>query len=181
MKTLERWRGFVESKLRRLSKLIETNIINTFLDICLYPMPFSGSDKNYRNSIVYYYGLKIKPTILMELQDNSKFINFMPFISWFIEHLERNERVPSQMNIEITLIKYSKIEKNHLRELENRTFSNIFQNRMVKNKLKFDRNRNLFNNDYIKKSFYSEKMMNEEETTSQNSIFTFNKKLKHIF
>ena len=178
-----KWKGIVESKLRKLSKLLETNIINTFLDICLYPTAFYSNDKNLKNSIFYYYGLRIKPSYVVETHENSKFINFMPLISWFIENLERGERIPQQMSIEITLVKYSKIEKKHIRELENNRFLiNGFQNKMMKNQIKNERGKLYYDNDYFKKSFYSDKMMNDlGDVGVQNSIFSLKKKLKHIF
>ena len=62
--------------------------------------------------------MKIKKSFSVESSQNMKFIKFTPFILWFIENLERNEKISPKMNLEITLVKYSKIDKKHIRELE---------------------------------------------------------------
>ena len=173
-----KWRGIVESKLRKLSKLLETNIINSFLDICLFPTAFPAFEKSFKNSIVYYYGLRIRSNVV-ENNEKTNFIDFRPIIYWFIENLERGETIPQKMSLEITLVKYSKISKKHIRELENHCF---FSNKILKNQTKNEKNHLIYGKDYFKKLFYTDKMMNDVgESNVQNSIFSFRKKLKYIF
>lgn len=177
-----KWRGIVESKLRRMSKILETNIISNILDICLYPIGFETNDINHKNSIIYYYGLKIKKSFVLQSAENKKFINFMPLILWFIENLQRNERIPPQMNLDTTLVKYTKIDKKHIRELENKFLVSGFENKIAKHQIKNDKSKMYLDNDFLKKSYYSDKMMNDyDNLTTQSSIFTLNKKLKYIF
>ena len=184
-----KWRGIVESKLRKLNKLLESNILCTYLDICFYPVAFSSGDKHAKNSLIYYYGLRMRQKSEFDF-DKSKFLNFFPLISWFVENLERGEKISTEMVLDISLVKYSKIEKKHLKDLEtNKSLFNRFQGKIAKNHptsstscLKMEKNKLYSDNEYFKKSYFSDRMMNDFcDYGNQNSILSAKKKVQYLF
>lgn len=178
----KKWQGILESKLRKLTKELETNIINTFLDICLFPTPFVNNEKIHKNSIVYYYGLKFKNCILAGNPENEKYLNLTPFVAWFIENLERNEKIPKNINVEFLVVKREKIDKKHLKLNENRGNVQVLLGKKSKLGMKIEKsgqNSDFLDTNYWKGWSFCEKMIDFE--LEKNSLFSYTKQIKHIF
>lgn len=179
----KKWVGIIESKLRRLSKVLETNILNSFIDICLYPISFESHEKNLKNSIVYYYGLKFKDQDISNTTNYKKFFNFTPLIMWFTESLERSEVIPPEMNIDFSLIKRGKIDKMHLKFFANKENLQGFLKKKSKSAVIIKKN-SINSKAYNDQDFWKNSILNCEKMLQEPDIdLIFKKKpnLKHIF
>lgn len=180
-----KWKGHFENKIRRFLKILETNIINNFVEYMLYPLPIKRTklNNNYMNnnqSISYFFCFKIRER-LAEKELNDKYINLSYLIKYFLEMVDMEELVPDEIVIEIKLLNKNDMDIKNLSPFENFN-ANTNYKKLCRKKdfLKKDHNNEL-SDDYHYE--YFSKMLNDYSFYDErpNVIFSFYKNVKHVF
>lgn len=180
-----KWKGHFENKIRRFLKVLETNIINNFVEYILYPLPIKRNklNNNVMNNnqlISYFFCFKIRER-LAEKELNDKYINLSYLIKYFLEMVDMEELVPDEIIIEIKLLNKNDMDIKNLSFSENLHTNNNLKKIVRKKDFSKKEINNLLSDDYHYE--YFSKMLNDYSLFDEppNVIFSYYKNVKHVF
>ena len=101
------WHGYVESKLRNLTKLLEEAV-----QVKIHPFPneYKLSDNKFNFSSSFFFGIEFVDPINIRtdvgrFKDSIKIINFRDYVIKFCQTINESIRNQQSMNVRITLKK----------------------------------------------------------------------------
>ena len=97
------WKGHIESRLRRLLKLLESREYG-YIEVHPFPKEFVSKHVNYKFCSKYYMGIRCRSN---NIEDDTKEIDFTQPIRDFLEIIESYEdisKIPQDINIGISRV-----------------------------------------------------------------------------